>query len=344
MQLKIKFILFFIFLLFGGIGKLQAQGLHFSQFFNAPLYVNPANAGFIPTSDYRIGAHHRSQGANGASIYNNISLYGDMQVLRNRIPSGWVGIGGMILQDVAGIGRLRSTKVNASIAYHQMLGFSSLLSGGFGLAYADKSISMDRLNFSTQWNGRFFESTKPVDFGTQFSGPYTSYFDMSVGLNYALFPNDNFYFHSGVSLQHVNRPRESFFNLAGDSARVAMRSTFFLDAMYKVDNRIIVSPGLYYSQKAKTSEFLFGAHANFNVSGNGRQQLIVGLYNRLGDAVIPVVGYQWAGFKFTFTFDIPGSRTKVLNQFNATELYLHYGGMYNMMSYSNKALCPKFDD
>ena len=30
----------------------QAQDLHFSQYFNAPLLVNPANTGFNPTFDY----------------------------------------------------------------------------------------------------------------------------------------------------------------------------------------------------------------------------------------------------------------------------------------------------
>ena len=33
-----------------------AQDLHFSQFFNNPLPTNPANTGFIPDADYRMGA------------------------------------------------------------------------------------------------------------------------------------------------------------------------------------------------------------------------------------------------------------------------------------------------
>lgn len=322
--------------------SLRAQGFHFSQYFNAPLYTNPANTGFIPESDYRIGAHHRTQGATGLSIYKTNALYGDMQILRDKIAAGWVGIGGMILQDQAGAGRLRSTKISTSVAYHQMLGFSSLLSAGFGLAYAYKAISIDRLNFSDQWNGRFFESTIP-SLGAQITVPNPAYFDLSAGINYAYFPNDNFYLHSGLSLQHVNRPRESFFNYAPDLTRIAMRTTFFLDAMYKVDNRIILSPSIYYSEKSKTAEFLFGSHANLNVSGDGRHQLIVGLYSRIGDAVIPVAGYQWGKFKFSFTFDIPGTSRKAINQFNGTELYLQYGGMYSVMSIKNHTMCPTFD-
>ena len=37
------------------------QDLHFSQFFNSPLTTNPANTGFIPDGDYRIGMNYRNQ-------------------------------------------------------------------------------------------------------------------------------------------------------------------------------------------------------------------------------------------------------------------------------------------
>jgi len=37
------------------------QDLHFSQWYNSPLTANPANTGFIPDADYRIGANYRNQ-------------------------------------------------------------------------------------------------------------------------------------------------------------------------------------------------------------------------------------------------------------------------------------------
>ena len=91
---------------------LQAQDLHFSQFFNAPLTNNPANTGFIPDADYRIGASYRNQFSSIlAAPYKTISIFGDAQILRNQLQNGWLGLGGFILSDVAGSGGLRSTKV-----------------------------------------------------------------------------------------------------------------------------------------------------------------------------------------------------------------------------------------
>src|SRR5258708_39442880 len=37
------------------------QDLHFSQFMNSPLLTNPANTGFIPQADYRLGMNYRNQ-------------------------------------------------------------------------------------------------------------------------------------------------------------------------------------------------------------------------------------------------------------------------------------------
>src|ERR1700733_14483075 len=82
-----------------------AQDLHFSQWFNSPLTTNPANTGFIPDADYRLGANYRNQWSSVMSEpYKTMSVWGDAQVFRNRIQTGWLGLGGVLLEDVAGSG------------------------------------------------------------------------------------------------------------------------------------------------------------------------------------------------------------------------------------------------
>src|SRR5215469_14508137 len=106
----------------------KGQDLHFSQWFNAPLTTNPANTGFIPDADYRLGANYRNQWSSVMSEpYKTMSIFGDAQVFRNRIQSGWLGLGGVIMHDVAGSGNLTTTQVYGSVAYHQMVGYSSLI-------------------------------------------------------------------------------------------------------------------------------------------------------------------------------------------------------------------------
>ena len=73
----------------------QAQDLHFSQFFNSPLTTNPANTGFIPGGDYRIGINYRNQWSSIMTVpYQTMSAFGDMQIMQSE--NGWLGAGGLI--------------------------------------------------------------------------------------------------------------------------------------------------------------------------------------------------------------------------------------------------------
>src|SRR5436190_3497575 len=89
--------------------SVKAQDLHFSQFFNSPLTTNPANTGFIPDVDYRLGAHFRNQYSSILPApYKTLSIFADGQLMRNRFENGWLGVGAVILSDQAGSGSLRS--------------------------------------------------------------------------------------------------------------------------------------------------------------------------------------------------------------------------------------------
>jgi type IX secretion system PorP/SprF family membrane protein len=322
----------------------QAQDLHFSQFFNSPLTTNPANTGFIPDADYRIGASYRNQYSSIlAAPYKTVSVFGDAQVLRNQIENGWLGLGGFILSDVAGSGGLRSTKVYGSLAYHQMLGSSSLLTAGFNVGWANKRIDQSKLKFPDQFDGKFFDGNTPTS--VVLTNNNVSYFDMQVGLNYAYFPNENVYINGGYSIHHVNRPQETFFSDNYDSSRISMRHIGFLNAILKVNDRVIINPNAYYTNQAKSSELVFGLNANYNLSGEGGEtQLLAGLYYRAGDAVVPMVGFEIKHVRFTFSYD---ATTSSLNNFNnmqgASEFNIMKKGYYSeSMGDTRQVLCPGF--
>src|ERR1700712_4801839 len=189
---------------------LDAQDLHFSQWFNSPLTTNPANTGFIPNADYRLGANYRNQWSSIMSVpYKTMSIWGDAQLFRDRIETGWVGLGGSILRDVAGSGSLTSTKAYASIAYHQQIAEAHMLSAGFNVGWVNKRINTSELKFPDQFDGKFFDNTLPPS--VFLDHPNINYFDVQAGLNYAYFPTDHLYVNGGVSVMHLNRARESFF-------------------------------------------------------------------------------------------------------------------------------------
>jgi type IX secretion system PorP/SprF family membrane protein len=326
------------------IGMQQAfgQDLHFSQFFNNPLLTNPANTGFIPDADFRLGASYRNQYSNIMSVpYKTMSIYGDAQVFRDRIETGWMGLGGAILRDVAGSGSLTSTKIYGSIAYHQMLGLSSLLTAGFNVGWANKRVDQSKLTFPDQFDGKFFDATLPTS--VQLLNNSVSYFDLQAGINYAYFPTEDIYINAGYSIHHVNRPKETFFE-DDETSRLDMRHIGFINAILKMSDKVIINPTGYYTNMAKASELIVGMNAAYNLSGDGDKQIIGGLFYRYGDAVIPTIGLEINHIRFTFSYDVTTSSLKNFNHsFGADEFNLLYKGYYNPFNGDRQqTLCPVF--
>ncbi|MBS1731653.1 MAG: PorP/SprF family type IX secretion system membrane protein [Bacteroidetes bacterium] len=335
-----KTILSFLIITFFSVGS-KGQDLHFSQFFNSPLTTNPANTGFIPDADYRLGAHYRNQWSAIMSVpYQTISVFGDAQVFRNKIENGWLGLGAVLLGDQAGSGSLRSTKIYGSIAYHQMLGNSSLLSAGFNVGWANKRIDQSALKFPDQFDGKFFDNTLPT--AVTIVNNNINYFDMQAGLNYAYFPTEDIYINAGYSIHHVNRPKESFFGDNSVDAVIPMRHIGFVNALLKVNPKVIINPNIYFTTQAKAMELMGGLNANYNLSEFGEMQLIAGLYYRYNDAVIPVLGLEYKNIRFTFSYDVTTSSLKNYNSYRgASEFNLIKNGFYPE-NVDRQSLCPKF--
>ena len=325
--------------------SLRAQDLHFSQFFNSPLLTNPANTGFIPDGDYRLGVNYRNQWASVTAFpYKTMSAFGDWQTMQNQDNTGWLGIGGVILRDVAGTSVLTSTKVYGSVAYHQMINAGSLVSLGFNVGWANKQINTSNLTFPSQWNGKFFDVHQTTT-APKLDRNNINYLDMQVGMNYAYFPTNDIYLNAGFSAMHVNRPKESFFNdESGGNNRVPVRYTGFLNGSIKLNDRVIVNPNVYGSLQANAWEVVGGLNAHYNASGDGEKVLIAGVYYRYKDAVIPMLGFSFKDLTFTFSYDVT---TSSLSNFNngrgGFEFSLIKQGVVDRYNGNRReSMCPSF--
>ncbi len=306
-----KILKYILFLLALSNSTAFAQQLHFSQYFNTPLLINPANTGFNPDYDYRFGGSYRNQWANiMTNPYKTMNLWGDAQLFTERIESGWAGIGGTLYKDQAGSGNLTSTQGYLSLAYHQMLGNSSLLSLGFSGGIVSTQIDVSKLVFDNwNYNSQSFYTGNLNNINSN-----SSHFDLQVGLNYALFASNTAYYNVGISAMHLNKPKENFLvSTNNESQSVPIRTNLFLNANFKIEDLWILNPNLYFSNSARKNEILLGINANRNLSGDGIKQLIFGLYYRSNDALIPMLGYQLNDTKVSISYDVT---TSALGAFN----------------------------
>ncbi|MFM7840197.1 MAG: PorP/SprF family type IX secretion system membrane protein [Chitinophagaceae bacterium] len=327
--------------------SIKSQDLHFSQWFNAPLMTNPANTGFIPDADYRLGANYRKQWtAVSISPYNTFSIWGDAQLFRDKIGSGWVGLGGLLLRDVAGTGSLTSTKAYASLAYHQMIGVAHLLSFGMNAGWANKWINTAKLTFPDQYDAVqfIFDGNLPTAALGNYFTPSINYVDIQAGLNYAFFPSPKIYVNGGLSAWHLNQPRESFFSDASgnDNQRIPPRYSAFANGSFKVAPNVILNTMAYWSSQTRAYEIVAGGSLQYNLSKYGDKQVIFGAFTRWGESLIPMVGFEMQNIRLSFTYDANLSSLNFNNPFRgAYEFALLHSGFYPS-SAVRQTLCPSF--
>jgi hypothetical protein len=87
-----------------------------------------------------------------------------------------------------------------------------------------------------------------------------------------------------------------------------------------------------------------GLNLAYNLSGDGSKILIGGLYYRVGDAVIPMIGFELNNVRFTFSYD---ATTSSLHNFNhylgASEFNIIKKGFYSEYNGDRRqSLCPSF--
>jgi type IX secretion system PorP/SprF family membrane protein len=324
----------------------QSQDLHFTQYNNAPLLINPANTGFSNFYDYRLGINNRTQWAATNVPYKTFSAWGDAQIMKKKLDNSWLGVGAILLSDVAGTGNLTSTKAFANVAYHQMLNDNSLLSIGISGGWVQKKIDYTKLTFDAQWNDKFFDIDLPSKEVFLNNGT-ASYIDLNAGINYSWYATDNFYFNGGVSVMHINQPAETFFSPSIVSPNLSLRYNAFLNATIKVNDLLIVSPLAYYSKMSSSQETVLGFNAQYNLSGEGgKTQLLFGGYYRNKNAIAPTFGFQIGNMQLMVNYDATTSTLSNYNAFkNAYEISIVWNGLYGGLDNGIKAVrcsSPKF--
>ncbi len=325
------------------LGGAFCQSMHFSQYFNAPMLLNPANTALTPDNDFRIGANYRNQWAVLPVPYTTFSAYGDLKIGGNRGSDhpNWLGIGGAVFSDKAGTANLSLLQMQGCLAYHLHMSAHSMLSFGGSASYVQRSVDFSALTFDTQWDGYEFNAHLPT---SEKNGLIkTNYTSVAAGFNLAFFPNQAVYIKLGGSALNVNQPVESFY---GKGNTVGLRPIGNLDVLIRASPDLILNPSIYYTTQNAASELVAGTLSRINLGGARdaqSSQLILGVYYRLGDALIGAAGYQFGGLQFMASYDFTMSSLAPYNaSYGAMEFSISYGGSYTRNKGNTMYSCPRF--
>jgi type IX secretion system PorP/SprF family membrane protein len=321
----------------------KGQSIHFSQYYNAPMLLNAANTALMPDYDMRIGANYRNQWSVVPVPFNTYSGFADFKVGASNTEErkNWLGIGLVFFGDKAGDGNLSLSQIQGSLAYHLHLSDHTLLSLGGSGAYVQRTVNYDNLSFDLQWDGHNFDEHIPN--GEKFGIITTNYYTVNGGLNFAWFPNEFVYCKLGGSVLNINNPNESFYDKTNV---VGYRPMVNLDMMFRTGENVILNPSAYYSTQRGAWELVAGTQARMRLAGKNStpMTLILGLFDRIGDAIIGVAGVEVGPVQFMSSYDMT---TSGLSPYNASYGALEFSIIYQRPYQSNYGIksmysCPRF--
>jgi len=328
---------------------INAQDLHFSQYFANPISYNPANTGFFNGS-YRLGINHKQQwpwAIDGKFLnYNSSAAYADFSMLDKKLNKlDWIGMGFNFINDQAGDGNLTANKAYLSMAYHKGLDtqHKHFLSIGFTLGYVHRSIDFGALYFNNQWVDRVgFDLSLPNN--ESYVTETTSYLDFGMGIQGKNQLSEKINLTYGLSFLHINQPKESFYNQENS---LGMRTLVQSGLEYQIYPRVDIQLSMYYTYQKKASELLFGALAGYKVNKNPKDKttkLYIGTFYRLKDALTPIMGVQYHKTRLLINYDINLSTlSKASNGRGGFELSLvHVGVTKKKKNLKTKTFCPSF--
>lgn len=311
--MKIRNLFFAILLVI--CGKLSAQDYHFSQFFDTPLLMNPTLTGVF-NGDQRAILYYRNQ---WSSIMNPFRTFGfsfDSRLWKNASESGYLAIGLSVMNDKAGTSEMTTTQALLSLAYHQQIGMTSLLSAGIQGGYTQRTMNQANLVWDNQYDPNIGGFDPTLATGESYLYEGFSHADVATGILYSYFSpetnsssNDGVRFNIGGAFYHFNRPKKSFTELFDHQlySKIVVHGRGLIGLM---QSNTALSPSFMYERQGPNQEIIAGLGFRFMLQEQSRytgfmkeSALTLGCLMRVNDAVIPYISFEFANYAFGVSYD-----------------------------------------
>jgi len=287
---------------------LDAQDVHFSQFYASPITLNPAMTGLM-NNCHRFVINYRNQYPTLYNTYNDFAVSYDAALMRGSMKNDFIGAGIMFLNDRQGDGSLNNMQIMGSFAFHKAVDPQGrvLLSIGAQAGWMNKSIDFSNLVFGTQFEGNDFNINLPN--GETVEQTSFTNFDVRLGGMVSANINKVFGVYGGAGYYHLFRPEERFLTTQGSDVdyRIDPRLVFHAGANITPNNQISIAPNLLFQTQSGAREIVIGSNVGYHFS-DGRKSsgtsIYGGLAYRVGSDITALIGAEFDQLKFGISYDI----------------------------------------
>jgi len=301
-----QFLLYTVLAFWGA--ALSAQDIHFSQFGNAPMNLNPGLTGVFG-GDLRFVGNYRSQWRGVPVPYSTFSGSIENKIYHKPNRYDRYFTGGLLLNyDKQGSLELTSMQIGIPIGMTMPVAKNNFLSIGITPAFGQRSFDTNRWTFDAQFVDCLFDPTAHTrEDGTLFSDNL-QYFDLSTGLNYRFqAPRSRTRFDLGGAMHHVNRPNHDFWTNAKD-VRLAVRKSLYGMGMVQVSGSFDLLGQVLYQEQGTYRELLYGLGGRLLLNSKPYEELAlqvgVSFRHRYTDAFIWTAEVHWRTWTLGFSYDL----------------------------------------
>lgn len=334
--------------------SLQAQDPRLSQFYAAPLELNPAMIGVFE-GKARFVANYRDlyPVLLDNNPYRTLAASADVrfQVQKN----DFFALGLNMLRDEVGVANFNRTKVQLGGSFLKQLGgsryrsYTQYLVAGAQLGFGQHGLNWQRLWFSQQFDGSSgtidFDSDSGEGFSEQLNTDF--YLDFNAGLLWYVTMDKDLSFYAGGAIMHLNQPSITFFE-TGD-ASLDRRWVAHAGGEFPLGGGLSLLPSAIVMGQGQHNSITMGA--NFRYTNRDWRELAfrVGgwahLSNQLEmgmgmDAVVATAVLEMERWNIGFSYDIT---TSVLALANDSRGAFEVSFIYTQPArWRTNVICPNF--
>ena len=324
--------------IFCGCIYVNAQDIHYTQYYAGPININPAYASFYKGTQ-RYTLQNKTQWRSVTVPFNTLSASFDMPIKKRNIKRDLFGGGISVNNDQAGDSKFGTTQMNFSFSYIRAFKNYQYISVGVQPGIAQRKIDYTALYFDNQWDG--YSYNPALSNNEQFSKEKFFFFDFSFGLLWAKIKDKNNAIEAGMALSHLNKPKQSLFN--NKDIRLDQKFLAHFNLKKEIKENLVICPGVLFMRQGTYNEIDLGSLIRYVQEPQEINYLSLfgGIYYRMADAFNLIAGVEYKNATVGISYDInasnlfPASRAR-----GGLEISIIYIADKSVKTYNKKVPCP----
>ena len=325
--------------LFFGINQINSQDLHYSQFYNSPLNVNPANAGIF-NGDLRFNLSVRDQWRSVPIPWFTMSAAVDKKFLGKNSEKGFFSMGMNYNYDRQGSSNINLNNLNLAGSYSRIINKNNVITGGLLVGYSLRGFNRTNLTWDKQWDGDRPDFT--INSGEDFDMERVGFVETGAGLNYRWQRSSRTNVDVGIAGFHLVEPVTSFYE--ADNVKLPMRLSLNAVANVKLIDELDVQLHILSQQQGAYEELVYGGLAKIylNQKRGKELQFHLGASYRTTKFLVPTAAVQFSNLYLGLSYDIDMTEfSQRHDNRGGPEVHLRYI-ITNVKPLKHFKICPIF--